>query len=92
MSYSITILNTDDVILCDKDETILAALSRTCNKIITFGCFGGGCGKCVIQIKQGNYKKIKKMSRAHITEKNEQDNIVLSCAVIPTSDLIIHII
>lgn len=92
MNYSITISNTNEIILCNKEETVLAALSRIHNKDITFGCFGGGCGKCIIQIIQGSYKKIKKMSRAHISEENEQNNIVLSCTIIPTSNLTIKII
>jgi len=56
---------------------------------VTHGCCGGGCGVCRMKIEQGEYHVFKKMSRAHISEKDEKNNIVLLCCVQPRSNLLL---
>lgn len=71
-------------------ESLLAASDRCMNKQITVGCRGGGCGICRVKIIQGNYRS-KVMSRAHISENDLQQGVVLACRVYPESDMqIVH--
>jgi hypothetical protein len=42
-----------------------------------------------MQIKAGEYQKVKRMSRAHVSEEEEKKGIVLLCCIRPQSDLII---
>lgn len=90
--YTITVLNTKDTVSCREGEPVLRALQRASSNAILYGCFGGGCGKCLIQIKEGSVSHIKKMSRAHISELDEQGGKVLACAITPTSDLVIEVL
>ena len=43
-----------------------------------------------MQILQGEYATLK-MSRTHISERDEQEGYVLSCRVIPKSDLCLRL-
>lgn len=89
MSYQIRVLDTDVEIPCREGETVLRALERAGYKDIIFGCFGGGCGQCLVHVVEGDYRSVKKMSRTHVSELDEQSGIVLSCAITPESDLVI---
>lgn len=42
-----------------------------------------------MQIDDGQYEKVKTMSRAHVSETEEGAGIVLLCCVQPRSDLLI---
>ena len=56
---------------------------------IRHGCFGGGCGICRMKIVKGEYEKVKRMSRAHVSEAEEGEGIALICCVRPLGDLVI---
>ncbi|WP_221793978.1 2Fe-2S iron-sulfur cluster-binding protein [Oceanobacter mangrovi] len=56
------------------------------NSPVLVGCKGGGCGKCRIKVTEGTYTS-KKMSRAHISPRDEEQSIVLACRIFPRSDL-----
>lgn len=72
---------------CRSDESVLEAMQRSGNAIVTFGCFGGGCGVCAMQIISGEYNIFHPMSRAHITREQQAQGQVLLCCVTPLSDL-----
>lgn len=55
---------------------------------VLVGCKGGGCGKCKVKVTEGTYSS-KKMSRAHITPRDEEQSIVLACRIFPRSDIAI---
>ena len=40
-------------------------------------------------IRTGDYEKVKRMSRAHVSEEEEKAGFALLCCVQPRSDLII---
>ena len=85
--HRITVLHTDQTFVCGENEFILEAMKRAGNGPVSYGCFGGGCGVCKMRIISGVYNSEKKMSRAHVTEKEQKVGIVLICCVKPRSDL-----
>ena len=66
---------------------MLAAMLRSRSGRIKQGCFGGGCGVCRMKIAKGEYEKIKRMSRAHVSQADEEAGVVLLCCVQPRGDL-----
>lgn len=77
------------VFFCKENEVVLEAMTRARCGPVRCGCFGGGCGACKMRVRSGSCAAVKKMSRAHVTEAEEADGIVLLCCVVPRSDLII---
>lgn len=74
---------------CALGEKALTALERGQAKEVRVGCRQGGCGACRVRVISGNYET-GKMSRAHVTEKEEQDGYALSCRLFPKSDLVLE--
>lgn len=72
---------------CRADESVLSAMRRAAAGPIRYGCFGGGCGACKMQIVSGSFSVFKPMSRAHVSPQDEQNSIVLLCCILPLSDL-----
>lgn len=87
--FRIEVLDSDIRFFCGGNEFVLEAMKRSGCGPVRCGCFGGGCGVCKMRIISGNYLVEKKMSRAHITEREQEDGIVLICCVKPRGDLII---
>lgn len=87
--YEIKILEIEQSFQCKENEFILEAMKRTGNGPIHHGCFGGGCGICKMKIVAGSYVIEKKMSRAHVTEMEQENGIALICCVKPRDNLII---
>jgi len=87
--YKIQVLGTDQIFFCSQNESVLESMKYSGKGPIYRGCFGGGCGICKMKIVKGDYRIIKRMSHAHISEDEKKDNIVLVCCVEPRSDLII---
>jgi ferredoxin len=71
---------------CRDDENVLVGMRYHGADGIQVGCRGGGCGVCRVQVVSGTYTA-KKMSKAHISEADLADDIVLSCRIFATSDL-----
>lgn len=79
-----------EAFLCDEQETILAAATRSGKRLIFVGCRNGGCGMCKIRILQGEYRT-GKMSRAQISEVAEKEGYTLACRTTPCSALTIQV-
>jgi len=92
MKYYKIIVNKDTVIRCKEGENILQAMSHHKIRDIVYGCYGGGCGQCSIDILEGTYKLKQKMSSAYISKDDQIQGRVLACCVTPTSDIRIHVI
>lgn len=88
-AYQIEVQNTDIRFFCQEEEFILEAMKRAGCGPIHYGCFGGGCGICRMKIVSGDYYPEKRMSRAHVTEQEQEAGIVLICCVKPRSNLTI---
>ncbi|NMM28270.1 MAG: 2Fe-2S iron-sulfur cluster binding domain-containing protein [Glaciimonas sp.] len=85
--HSVRLLQTGETYVCSSEETLLQGMARMGRKGIPSGCLNGGCGVCKIAIRSGNIKKTGAMSRAHISEQDEAQGVVLACRVVPLSDV-----
>jgi ferredoxin len=83
--YSIRLLQTGQTYVCSNAETLLQGMARIGGKGIPVGCLNGGCGVCKVAIRSGSVRKAGAMSRAHISEEEEAQGVVLACRVTPTS-------
>lgn len=86
-SYKISFTEAGINFPCKENQFVLAALNQSGYKEKLAGCYGGGCGICKVQILSGDYKKVKKMSRAHVTLAEENAGVVLLCCIQPSSNL-----
>jgi ferredoxin len=86
LRYEIYVEDKDTRFHCAAEQRLLHAMQAQGLGSIPVGCKGGGCGVCRVQIIQGDYET-RKMSRNQVSETEEGLGIVLSCRVIPKSDL-----
>jgi ferredoxin len=91
LRHTVLIEETGERFLCGAHESVLVGMERLGKKGIPVGCRGGGCGICIIEIVTGSFIK-RPMSRAFISESDEQNNYVLACRVKPTSDLTVRVL
>lgn len=89
--HRITILDTGESFPCSGNETALNALARTGKRGIPLGCRGGGCGVCKVAVMSGEFTR-RPMSRAHISEADEADRLVLACCIYPQGDIDVRVI
>ncbi|MFC6669635.1 2Fe-2S iron-sulfur cluster-binding protein [Marinobacterium aestuariivivens] len=87
--FSIRVDNRQQSFAARPDRTLLAAMEASGARTIDVGCRGGGCGRCRIRVLDGRYDS-KRMSRAHISEQDEAQGIVLACRIFARSDLVIE--
>lgn len=89
MSYAIKVFRNGELVcrfMLESGQNILRAAEHNSQKSIKTGCRGGGCGICKVRIINGKYEK-KVMSKAHIGDFENNNNIVLACRVFPLSDM-----
>lgn len=91
MKYQVLIQDTGETYSCDEEESILSGMARLNRRGIPLGCRGGGCGVCKVQVLQGDYQS-KRMSRAHVSEDEQESGIVLACRIMPHSDLQVQVL
>lgn len=90
-NHRIQVKNRDAEFHCPADKTLLVGMEQQRTTALDVGCRGGGCGVCKIRVLSGEYER-KRMSRAHISEQEEQDGLALACRIFPRSDLCIEAI
>jgi ferredoxin len=77
---------------CGDSETLLQGMARIGRKCIPVGCLNGGCGVCKVAICAGTVRKSGAMSRAHVSEQEETQGIVLACRVVPEGAVEIEVV
>lgn len=87
MEYKVTDATTGNTFMADENDSLFFAMRRKHEGPITYGCGGGGCGACKIEILDGDFEIFKKMSRAHVSEQEQDSGIVLACCVKPKSNI-----
>jgi len=87
IKHVVLILQNGTSFTCSSEESILQGMAKIGKKGIPVGCLNGGCGVCKVVIRNGSVKKTGAMSRAHISEQDEVDGVVLACRVTPLSDI-----
>lgn len=75
---------------CPEDKTVLSAMKADGHGPLHYGCFGGGCGVCKMRVVSGSYHVIQRMSRAHVSEAEQAEGILLICCIEPRGDLILR--
>lgn len=90
MSKTYKIQLNDDIFECNENSDIMREICKQRIGYKFHGCCGGGCGVCKASVISGQYKIVSRMSRAHVSEAEEEAGIVLLCCIQPQSDLIIQ--
>jgi ferredoxin len=91
-TYPVRILQTGETYACHGTESLLQGMARIGKKGIAAGCLNGGCGVCKVAIRSGSVRKIGAMSRAHISEQDEAQEMVLACRVAPMSPVEVDVV
>lgn len=78
----------DEVIQCDDDETVLAAVLRE-KLFIRYGCKGGGCGSCKVLLVDGDVDETSSGFALSPAERNK--GFILACSSIPLEDCTIDL-
>lgn len=87
ISFSIRIGDTRPF-ACSSGESVLAAMQRQGVGGVTLGCRAGGCGVCRVRVTAGGYR-IGPVSRAHLSEEDQENGFALACRLFPQADLCI---
>lgn len=90
MKYTIKDAQSGTAFIVRDDESIFRAMHKSGRSIFKGGCEGGGCGICKVRILEGEYLVFKNMSRAHVSEEEESQGIVLACCVKPSGDIVLE--
>ena len=77
-------LKNNKTFTCDKNSTIFEAAKNN-NILLEHSCLSSRCRSCVVKVLSG--KTINKEEELVLTEKDKNENFVLSCNSIPSSDL-----
>jgi ferredoxin len=96
MKHLVTVAASGEQFRCGEEQHLLQGMQtfrigEPLLKVIPVGCRGGGCGVCRIRVLSGDYEA-RKMSRKHITEKEQAAGIVLACRIFPRSALEIEVL
>jgi ferredoxin len=87
--HTIRVRDTNEEFVCGEDEFVLNAMIHALCGPIHHGCCGGGCGVCKMKVEKGEIFAAKRMSRAHVSEDEQKEGIVLLCCVQPREDLLL---
>lgn len=90
--YAIRIRDTGEAYQCADSESLLLGMTRIGRKCIPAGCLNGGCGVCKVVIRSGAVRKSGAMSRAHVSEQEEAQGIVLACRVQPAGPIELEVL
>ncbi|WP_256868059.1 2Fe-2S iron-sulfur cluster-binding protein [Candidatus Entotheonella palauensis] len=88
--FTVTILDSGESFRCHTSQTVLSAMIAMGRRGIPSGCHGGGCGVCKILIRKGTVDTLP-LSRAHVTEADEQRGYSLACRTYPLSDIEVEV-
>lgn len=89
--FTVTIGNTGESFHCSRDRSVLHGMEALGRKGIPVGCRGGGCGVCKVRIRSGAYHT-RRMSRACVSEAEQEAGVVLACRLFAEGDLELDVI
>lgn len=86
MVYTVSIDGAPKGFACRADQTVIEAMRAAGRSDLTYGCRGGGCGACRVEVKQGHYASLP-MSAACVTQEQQEAGLVLACRIKPRDHL-----
>lgn len=89
MSFTVTLLPSNQSFQCNADESILDAALRN-DFIVPYGCQGGACGACVVQVKEGEYD-YPDGDPVALTKDNTANKQIFLCQAHASSDMAIEV-
>lgn len=90
MKYDVLVIDKDRTQKCLEDKNLMDNL-YVYTDLVPKGCHNGACGVCKIKIHNGEFYK-DKMNRKHISQEEEDNNILLACKVFPKGDMKIEFV
>lgn len=90
-TFTVSLADSGERFACASEASVLAGMASLGRRGIPCGCRGGGCGVCKVQVLSGQYRS-RAMSRAHISEAEQQAGKVLACRIYPDSDLSLRVL
>jgi ferredoxin len=90
--HTVLVVETGEEYLCSSAETLLEGMARLGRKCIPVGCVNGGCGVCKVAIVKGDVHKCGEMSRAHVSEQEESQGVLLACRAMPMSAIELEVL
>lgn len=90
MKYDVIVKDKNRSQKCLENKNLMDSL-YVYTDLVPKGCHNGACGVCKIKVHSGEYSK-DKMNRKHISQEEENDNILLACKVFPKGDMDIEFI
>lgn len=88
-AHTITVSNTNGLFRCPDGRRLSQVMEFV--STIEYACRRGGCGNCKVRVLSGYYR-IGQMSRAHISEEEIADGLVMACIIYPLGDLTIEVL
>src|SRR6218665_3657203 len=80
---SVLVEQTGERYACATTESLLQGMLRLGRKGIPVGCVIGGCAVCKVRVLEGRTTPLGPVSRAHVSEADEQQGFTLACPVPP---------
>ncbi len=84
--YTVTIDGGPGRFPCRADQTVIQAMRTAGRSDLSYGCQGGGCGACRVEVKAGSYLSLP-MSAACVSPDQQMAGLVLACRIKPRADL-----
>lgn len=84
--HKVTIDGVSGGFACRSDQTVIEAMRAAGGSDLWYGCRGGGCGACRVEVKAGDYASLP-MSSACVSPEQQKAGLVLACRIKPRGDL-----
>ncbi|PHV05567.1 ferredoxin [Janthinobacterium sp. BJB412] len=91
-AYTVVLVDSGESYQCGGAESLLQGMARIGRACIPAGCLNGGCGVCKVAIETGEVRKTGAMSRAHVSEQEEAQGVVLACRVAPAGPVRLRVV
>ncbi len=89
---SVLVEQTGERYPCATSESLLQGMLRLGRKGIPVGCVNGGCGVCKVRVLEGRTTPLGPVSRAHVSEAEEQQGYTLACRVAPATPVSLRVV
>ncbi|ABM58528.1 2Fe-2S iron-sulfur cluster binding domain-containing protein [Verminephrobacter eiseniae] len=89
---SVLVEQTGERYACATTESLLQGMLRLGRKGIPVGCVNGGCGVCKVRVLEGRTTPLGPVSRAHVSEADEQQGFTLACRVAPATSVTLRVL